>query len=66
MSVLAEEEKTNKYLIAALKYVKNPYETPSPQKAVVNNTAHATPLIGYLKARLPATSVKLLSILHNN
>ena len=66
MSVLAEEKKTNKFLIDALKSVQTPGATPSPQITVFNAPSPATPLVYSLKACLLSTSVKLQSILHNN
>ena len=63
MSVLAEEQKTNKYLIYDFQSTKTPDTTPAPQITVVNDH---TPLIGSLQDRFLATLVKLQSILQNN
>ena len=64
--VLAEEQKTNKALIADFQSSKNPDATPASHITVVNSPAIATPLIGSLEARFSDTSVKLQNILQNN
>ena len=63
MSMLAEEQKTNKYLIYAFQYTHTTYATPTPHIKVVNDP---TPLIGSLQARFLDNSVKIQSILQNN
>ena len=66
MSLLAEEENTNKYLIAALQYAQTPDVNTAPQVKVINAPSTSQPLIVYLHACFPATSVKLQSIHQNN
>ena len=66
MSLIAEEENTNKYLIAALQYAQTPDVNTAPQVKVINAPSTSQPLIVYLHACFPATSVKLQSIHQNN
>ena len=63
MPVLAEEEKTNKALIAAFWYTQTPGSIPTPHITVANAP---TPMIGSLQARFWVTSVKLKIIIQNN
>ena len=63
MPVFDEEEKNNKALIAAFQSTQTTGATTNLHIKVTNDP---TPLIGYLQASLPSTSVKLQIILQKN
>ena len=63
MSVLAEEEKLNKGLIAALNATTNLPSPPAPVTPPSFTTPPATGQASSLQAAFPSTSVKLHSIL---
>ena len=68
MLVLAGEDKTNKYLIAAFQYDQDPDTNPSPQITFVKDNVPAPyqTLIGPPQARFMETSFKPQSILQDN
>ena len=66
MSVLAEEEKSNKGLVAALNANTNLHPPPAPVPPPPPTTPLATGQASSLQAAFPGTSVKLQSILKNS
>ena len=66
MSVLAEEYKTNKTLIASFQSTQTPDATPATNITVIKSPATCKPLICPLQACFLATSVKPQSILESN
>ena len=63
MSLLAEEEESNKGLIAALSASHTPVATPVPASAPASTPAAAPAQVGALERVFPATSLKLNSIM---
>ena len=66
MAVLAEEEKSNQAMIAAFQAASQPVPLPPAPTAVTSappTTPPPTPQVSLVQAAMPATTVKLQSIL---